>query len=197
MKVLILQGSPKLEGNTEQLLKPMVAELEAAGHQTEQIGLYGLEIKGCIACRTCQKDWTKFGCVLHDDGQMIFDRVLEADVLILATPIYSWYCTAPMKAILGRLVYGMNKYYGDEKGPSLWEGRDLALVMTCGYEPVKGTDLFVAGMERYAKHSRLNYLGSHGARHRGYDMVFMDEEKEAAARNFARELIGKMERKRL
>lgn len=59
MKVLILQGSPKLEGNTEQLLKPMVAELEAAGHQTEQIGLYGLEIKGCIACRTCQKDWFK------------------------------------------------------------------------------------------------------------------------------------------
>lgn len=38
----------------------------------------------------------------------------------LATPIYSWYCTPPMKALLDRLVYGMNKYYGDEKGPSLW-----------------------------------------------------------------------------
>lgn len=46
-----------------------------------------------------------------------FDKVLESDMLILAIPIYSWYCTPPMKAFIDRLVYGMNKYYGDEKGP--------------------------------------------------------------------------------
>lgn len=192
MKVLILQGSPRLNGNTEELLKPLIEELEAVGHETEQIGLYGLDIKGCIACRTCQKDWTKFGCVLHDDGQMIFERVMEADLLIFATPIYSFYCTAPMKALLDRLVYVMNKFYGEEKGPSLWEGKKMALVMTCGYSPDKGTDLFVAGMERYAKHSHMKYLGSHAARHLGYKTVFMDEEKEQGARNFAKELIEKM-----
>ena len=54
--------------------------------------------------------------------QEIFDRVLACD-LLGATPIYSWYCTPPMKAVLDRLVYGMNKYYGRRRGRSLWEGR--------------------------------------------------------------------------
>ena len=64
--------------------------------------------------------------------QEIFGLVLSCDLLILATPIYSWYCTPPMKAVLDRLVYGMNKYYGGERGPSLWAGRAVALLMTCG-----------------------------------------------------------------
>ena len=63
-----------------------------------------------------------------DDIYPIFDEVLAADMLILATPIYCWYCTAPMKAVLDRLMYGMNKYYGEEKGPSLWAGKHVALL---------------------------------------------------------------------
>ena len=50
----------------------------------------------------------------------------------MATPIYSWYCTPPMKALLDRMVYGMNKYYGEEKGPSLWKGKALALLELMG-----------------------------------------------------------------
>lgn len=43
------------------------------------------------------------------------EKVLASDLIVLATPIYSWYCTPPMKAIMDRLVYGLCKYYGDEK----------------------------------------------------------------------------------
>ncbi|GAA0180913.1 hypothetical protein SH2C18_35250 [Clostridium sediminicola] len=53
---------------------------------------------------------------------------IDSDVIILATPIYSWYCTPPMKALLDGLVYGMNKYYGDEKRPSLWNGKRLGII---------------------------------------------------------------------
>lgn len=42
----------------------------------------------------------------------IFNCILSSDLIILASPIYSWYCTPPMKAALDRLVYGMNKFYG-------------------------------------------------------------------------------------
>ena len=90
----------------------------------------------------------------------IFDRVLACDLIVLATPIYSWYCTPPMKALL----------------------------LTCGYRPEQGCDLFEEGMRRYCKHSRLRYLGSHAKRHLGYDVPFMDGEKEARTRTFAREL---------
>ena len=189
MKACILMGSPRKQGNTAALLEPFCEELQADGAETETIWLYDRDIRPCVACRTCQKDWTVFGCAQKDDVQEIFDKVLACDVLVLATPIYSWYCTPPMKALLDRLVYGMNKYYGDERGPSLWEGKTLALLTTCGYRPEKGCDLFEEGMRRYCKHSGLRYLGSHAERHLGYDVPFMDGEKEARTRMFARELL--------
>ena len=130
-----------------------------------------------------------FGCAQKDDVQEIFDQVLASDLLVLATPIYSWYCTPPMKALLDRLVYGMNKYYGAEKGPSLWQGKAAALLLTCGYRPEKGCDLFEEGMRRYCRHSGLRFLGSHAERHLGYNVPFMDGEKEAWTRMFARELL--------
>ena len=181
-------GSPRRNGNTAALLTPFCEELERSGIGTETVWLYDRDIQPCVACRACQADWTGFGCSRRDDGQALFDLVLASDLMVLATPIYVWYCTPPMKALLDRLVYGMNKYYGERKGPALWAGKSVALLMTCGYRPEKGCDLFEEGMRRYCKHSRLRYLGSHAERHLGYDVPFMDGEKEARTRTFAREL---------
>ena len=94
-----------------------------------------------------------------------------------------------MKAVLDRLVYGMNKYYGGEKGPALWAGKPVALVTTCGYRPATGADLWEEGMRRYCKHSQLRYLGMLAERHLGYGTVFMDESKAARARAFAASLL--------
>ncbi len=188
MKYCILMGSPRETGNTASLLKPFIEELEAHGSEYDLISLYDKNISPCIACRVCQADWTKFGCRFVDDAQEIFDKILESDIVVLATPIYSWYCTPPMKSLLDRLVYGMNKFYGDEKGPALWEGRKLALVTTCGYRPEKGSDLFEAGMERYCKHSQLIYAGMLAERDQGYGHAFMTDEKEGRARKFVRKL---------
>ena len=71
----------------------------------------------------------------------------------------------------------MNKFYGETRGPSLWEGKAVALLLSCGYRPEKGCDLFETGMRRYCAHSRLRYLGSHAERHLGYDVPFMDDGK--------------------
>ena len=189
MRVLILMGSPRREGNTAALLKPFCEELERAGAELRTVWLYDQDIRPCRACRRCQEDWTAFHCAISDDAAEIFDAALAADLLVLATPIYAWYCTAPMKALLDRFVYGMNKFYGERKGPSLWSGKAVALLETCGYRPERGADLFEEGMRRYCDHSGLRYLGSHAERHLGYDTVFMDPEKEARTRFFARELL--------
>jgi len=190
MKFCILMGSPRKNGNTMSLLKPFVETIEAGGHESDIIHLYNKKIEPCLACRRCQEDFTKFGCVQNDDMQEIFDKVLGADVVIWATPIYSWYCTAPMKAVLDRLVYGMNKYYGEEKGPALWAGKKHALLITCGYPPEKGADLFEQGMIRYFKHSRLLYLGALKVHDEGYNFDFMTDEKADATRAFAQTLLG-------
>lgn len=190
MRVCVLMGSPRRHGNTAALLEPFCEELRKGGAEVETVWLYGRDIRPCVACRSCQKDWAGFGCSQKDDVQAIFDLVLESGLIVLATPIYSWYCTPPMKALLDRLVYGMNKFYGGTKGPSLWEGRAMALLETCGYRPEKGCGLFEEGMRRYCKHSGLRYLGSHAERHLGYGTVFMDADKEERTRAFARNLLN-------
>lgn len=185
MRYCILMGSPRKNGNTSGLLSPFLDELSIQDAEYDLIWLYDKQIEPCIGCRSCQKDWTSFGCIHRDDVQEIFSRILLCDVILLATPIYSWYCTPPMKALLDRLVYGMNKYYGEDKGPSLWRGKRLAVVTTCGYPPEKGADLFQRGMERYCRHSQLTYVGMLSEHDPGPGSAFMDEGKERRAREFA------------
>lgn len=192
MKYCILLGSPRKNGNTIKLVEPFVEELEKAGGECKLIWLYDKKINPCEACRRCQTVWSIFGCKHDDDMQEIFDEILACDEIVLATPIYSWYCTPPMKAMLDRLVYGMNKYYGDEKGPALWAGKHMALIESCGYRPEKGADLFEEGMRRYCKHSQLVFDGMLAERDLGYKSVFQSPEKEAAARAFAARLARKL-----
>ena len=193
MRALVLMGSPRRNGNTAALLAPFCEELERSGMETETVWLYDRDIQPCVACRACQADWSRFGCSRRDDGQELFDRVLASDLLVLATPIYVWYCTPPMKALLDRLVYGMNKYYGEQRGPSLWKGKALALLETCGYPPDKGCDLLEEGIRRYCRHSGLRYLGSHAERHVSYAIAFLDAEKEQRTRAFALELLDALQ----
>ena len=125
-----------------------------------------------------------------DDGlREVFPEIMKAELIVLASPVYSWYCTPPMKALLDRCVYAMNKYY-DEPGPSIWQGKEVALITTCGYPPEKGADLLEEGIRRYCRHSRLKYRGMLVERHMGYDIPFMDDAKADRARNFAKELLA-------
>ena len=71
--------------------------------------------------------------------------------------------------------------YGGGKGPSLWAGKAVALLITHGYPPEKGRGLFQGGVRRCCKYP--------GLRHPGYDAPFMDEEKELRTRKFAGELL--------
>ena len=190
MNVYILEGSPRRTGNTAALLEPFCEELRFGGATVERIFLHDRDLRPCVACRRCQEDWTGFGCSRLDEMPEIFNGIRSADLVVIATPIYSWYCTPPVKTVLDRMMYGMNKFYGEKRGPSLWEGKALALLMTCGYEPEKGCDLFEEGMRRYCKHSGLRFLGSHTERHLGYQAgPFMDGEKEARTREFAKKIL--------
>ena len=192
-KVCVLKSSPRKQGNTYSLTEVVTAQLLAAGYEVKEFDLYDMNIKPCMACRVCQEDWNRAYCIQNDDMEQVIDTVMQSDLIILASPIYSWYCTPPLKAALDRLVYAMNMYYGDEWGPSLWKGKSMAIVTTCGYPVEKGPDLFEEGMKRYAKHSKLNYLGMLCERQKSYKEKFVDEEKQQRAIEFADALIAAME----
>lgn len=121
--------------------------------------------------------------------QAIFDSVQTSEVLILASPIYSWYCTPPMKAVMDRLIYAPNKYYGPEgRQPALWKLKQVAAIASCGYHPDRGADLWDEGLKRWCKHGEMDYLGMLCRRDFGPQEPFMNEERDEAARDFAHAL---------
>lgn len=191
MKCYIMMGSPRKEGNTVKLVETFIDEMEKNGVECEMDWLYDLNIKGCVACRTCQKDFESTNCAIDDDMQKLFPKVDACDILIFATPIYSWYCTAPLKAAMDRMVYAFNKVYTSKPGPRLWAGKKLGTIASSGYPPEKAVRLWDEGLKLYAKHSELDYVGAVCERQKSYSEPFMNEEKEEHMRQFAREILSK------
>ena len=195
MRLCVFMGSPRSEGNTAALAREFLEEWEQLGEEGRLIGLYGHRINPCFGCMACQECMDGPGCVQKDEFEKVFQEMSGADLLLFATPIYAWYCTAPMKALLDRAVYAGNKNYGAKKGPALLEGKYAATLVTCGYPPEKGADIWEAGLKRVCRHSKINYLGMFCRQDLGRSVPFLDEEKRRAVRAFARELRFSLEGK--
>ena len=189
-------GNVKLKAASEQF-KQWGSSLEEAGRQMQGISMAAgalVASLGAISYKAGQNaddlNAVKNIVTLSEDKPLSFCvKVENSDLIVLSTPIYTWYCTPPMKALLDRMVYAFNMYYGEKRGPSLWEGKQVAVVTTCGYPPEKGADLFEEGIKRFCRHSKLEYLGMICEQNKGYQLAFMDEEKTRQAKEFAEGLL--------
>lgn len=188
MNILILMGSPRLNGNTAELCKPFMEQLRTRGAEVKYIPLDNKQINPCRACYACQNVQGEYGCVQQDDMQEIVQDIISADCIVLATPIYSWYCTAKMKALLDR-HYGLNKYYGSAEG-SLWAGKKVGIIATHGYEGDYATEPFETGIKRLCKHSGLDYVGMYSVQDEDDLASFQTESAVAGAKAFADKLLG-------
>ena len=102
MKALAINGSPRKGGNTELLLKQVLAPLVDAGWDTEFIQLGGKSIRGCQACYQCFKKKNS-RCGQKDDFfNRCMEKMVEADAIILGSPTYFTDVSAEMKALLDR-----------------------------------------------------------------------------------------------
>lgn len=102
MKVLILNGSPRKEGNTAVALNEMISVFEKAGIETECILVGTKNIRGCVACNSCANTGK---CVFDDAVNEIAPKFEEADALVVASPVYYASANATLVALLDRLFY--------------------------------------------------------------------------------------------
>ena len=98
-KVLIISSSLRKNANSEQLAVSFADGAKAAGHEVEIVSLRDKEIKFCIGCFACQKTQR---CFMHDDADTIREKMLHADVLVFATPIYYYEMSGALKTMLDR-----------------------------------------------------------------------------------------------
>lgn len=99
MKVLGISASPRVNGNSDLLLRRALAGAESAGAQTEYIRLSDLNIAACTECNACYETGK---CRIEDDFQTISAKMLDADRLILATPIFFMSVCAQAKVLIDR-----------------------------------------------------------------------------------------------
>ncbi|MEI6846447.1 MAG: flavodoxin family protein [Chlorobiaceae bacterium] len=102
MKVLGINGSPRKEGNTHKLLMQVFTVLQAKGIETELVQIGGTEIRGCRACYRCIELKNRQCATKNDNFNSVFEKMLAADGLILASPTYFADITPELKALIDR-----------------------------------------------------------------------------------------------
>lgn len=145
MRILTLLGSPRKRGNTQAVLGQFEA-LARRQHAVESLAVVDHDIRGCLGCQRCQKIFDSPGCGQKDDVPAILDRVLAADLVVYATPLYCWDFTAQMKALIDR-HYCLMKWRS-EPYISLMQGRRAALLVTCGDAVEDNADVIQTVFER-------------------------------------------------
>jgi multimeric flavodoxin WrbA len=102
MKVLLISGSPKANGNTVQLLQECAKVIQDSGVEAEIVSLAGMKIESCIACMKCAKTGE---CGLDDGLNEIIRKVKQAEGLIVGTPVYFGTARGDTMCALQRIGY--------------------------------------------------------------------------------------------
>ncbi len=131
-KILILKGSPRSLGNSAALADSLAAGAQAAGVAVESVYLHSLDIRPCDACDLCKE--TGAFCVIEDDMQSLYPKLIAADAIVLASPIYWFTYSAQLKLCIDRW-YGLWNLQ-----PGAFRGKPVGILLAYG-----DTDLEASG----------------------------------------------------
>lgn len=99
-RVLILSASPRKGGNSDTLCNQLMEGAQQAGHQVEKIFLKEKKINYCTGCGACYNSGN--GCSQKDDMENMLNKMIDADVIVMATPVYFYTMNGQMKTFIDR-----------------------------------------------------------------------------------------------
>lgn len=136
-KVLILEGSPRRNGNSAILSEEFARGAAEAGCSVEKVRIAGKKIAGCLGCDACYRNGG--ACVQKDDMAEIREKMLAADIIVLASPIYFYSMTAQLKAVIDR-TYAFYQQL---------EGKTFHFLITCGATDASYTETMLAALRGF------------------------------------------------
>jgi multimeric flavodoxin WrbA len=188
MHIITILGSPRRQGNTAAVLGWIEERIRATGHDVERIDIIDYRVGGCVECKLCKKGRIEL-CGLPDDANALFRRMIAADAVLFAAPVFCWGFPAQLKGLIDRL-YCLMDFEGRRVGvPRLYD-KPLAVLLTAGGEGIDNADLVFRGF-----HYAVQLLF---ARPAGQLLIpncsepdALDDEVKKKAIAFADELVGK------
>ncbi len=176
-KVLAFNSSPRMEkGNTALILAPFLEGMKEVGAEVELLYTKKLKINPCLGCFNC---WLKTPgeCVQKDDMKMLLPKMREADILVLATPLYVDGMSGPMKNLLDRMIPGAEPFIEIRDGHCRHPGREghsgrkLVLVSNCGFWEMDNFDPLLVHAKAICRNAAMEFAGAllrpHGGGLRG------------------------------
>ena len=131
MKILILNGSPHLDGAASDMVNAFAEGAREAGHEVVSMNVAHKNIKGCMACEYC-RNREKGVCVQKDDMQAIYPEILSADMVVFASPIYYFTLSAQLQAVIHR-TYAIDIPQKRKEGRADHELRKQVRIRSCHY----------------------------------------------------------------
>jgi multimeric flavodoxin WrbA len=118
IKALFVNGGPRKNMNTAQMLQHAMQGAQDAGAEVELVHLYDLDYKGCRSCFACQLKNAKTDgvCAIRDGLRPLLEKAKEADVIVVGSPVYFSYPTGETRSFLERLVFPNFTYDYDAQG---------------------------------------------------------------------------------
>ena len=101
MKITILNGSPRHNGNTQIMADTFAKAAQENGHTATVLNIANLHIRGCMDCKYCYSHEGK--CVQDDDMKKVFAELSDTDLLVFASPVYWFDITAQLKTVIDRM----------------------------------------------------------------------------------------------
>ncbi len=151
-KVLILSGSPRACGNSDTLCDEFLKGAVESGNVVEKIFVAGKNIGYCSACYACKNTGV---CIKKDDMKDVLDKMLEADVIVLSSPVYFYSISAQLKAVIDRVVAKWLQIKNKEFYYIMTAAEDSPTVMDCTLECFRGLAACLEGSKEmgviYAK----------------------------------------------
>lgn len=135
-KVLILSGSPRLGGNSDTLCDQFMKGALESGNEVEKIRVQCKSVAPCLACYYCKDHAGE--CAIKDDMKEILDKMLAADVLVLASPVYFYSVSAQLKAVIDRTVARWLEFKNKEFYYIMTAAEDTDTVMDCTLDCMRG-----------------------------------------------------------
>ena len=131
MNILVLNGSPRADGNTTAMVEAFVAGARENGHNISVVPVCRKKIAGCLACEYCHTKG-KGKCIQQDDMQEVYPVLEEADMIVLASPVY-------YHSFTGQLQCAINRIYALDKPKHL---KKAALILSSGSDGVYGGTIY-------------------------------------------------------
>ncbi len=150
-KIVILNGSPRKNGNTSALVRAFTEGAQSAGHTVTEFFLGAMDIHGCMGCFGGHSD-RECPCVQQDDMNRIYPAVRDCDVVVLASPLYYWNLSGQLRTAMDRL------FALEEGGENLLRGNGKASVLLMAAEG-HGFDDAVLYYDHLMEHLRWKNLG--------------------------------------